>query len=47
MDALASSSTEPPSVHLDMDEDIALFEYTGGTTGPAQGGHAFPRGQPL
>ena len=37
MDALAGSSPEPPDVQINMDEDIALFEYTGGTTGLPKG----------
>lgn len=37
VDALAGASPEPPAVAIDIHEDIALFEYTGGTTGLPKG----------
>lgn len=37
MDIMAKYSKTPPQVEIDMDNDIALFEYTGGTTGLPKG----------
>ncbi|HPT69703.1 MAG TPA: AMP-binding protein, partial [Syntrophomonas sp.] len=34
---MAKFSKTPPQVEIDMDNDIALFEYTGGTTGLPKG----------
>lgn len=37
LDIIAKFSKTPPQVDIDMDNDIALFEYTGGTTGLPKG----------
>ncbi len=37
LDILAKYSKTPPPIEIDMDNDIALFEYTGGTTGLPKG----------
>lgn len=37
MEVLANSSAVPPAVEIDLYNDIALFEYTGGTTGLPKG----------
>ena len=37
LDILEKSSPEPPVVEIDVYNDIALFEYTGGTTGLPKG----------
>ncbi len=37
LEIMAKFSKTPPQVEIDMDNDIALFEYTGGTTGLPKG----------
>ena len=34
---MKTADTTPPSVNIDMDNDIAILEYTGGTTGLPKG----------
>jgi long-chain acyl-CoA synthetase len=37
LEIMTKFSKTPPQVEIDMDNDIALFEYTGGTTGVSKG----------